>query len=99
MPNFALSYTRDGGGFGIGEAEPYPQQWLNRQERLVLALFGDRGGLRVDAAIETLLAMNHVWDTPSARARIGRQPITREPPYFAATGGDDWLHRLPFPRL
>lgn len=71
-PNFALSHTADGRSFVIGEVEPYPQYWLNRQERLVFALFGDRGGLPVDAAVTALLAMGSVPDTPSARARIAR---------------------------
>lgn len=71
-PNFALCHGADGSPFALGEVEPYAQFWLNERERMLLALFGRKGGLMVERAITALLAMRTVGNPVAERRRIER---------------------------
>jgi SAM-dependent methyltransferase len=107
-PNFALSHAADGRSFAIGETEPYPQYWLTRQERLLFALFGARGGMTIDGAVEALAALAESPLATSARARIARTIATmREAGLLIAPDGElsrygrsmarHYLDHRPFP--
>jgi SAM-dependent methyltransferase len=71
-PDFTQSHSGDGRCFVAGETEPYPQYWLDDRERLLLALFGRRGGLRVGDGIRQMLALTPGRDQTRERRRLER---------------------------
>lgn len=71
-PDFTLGHSGDGRSFVMGETEPYPQYWLDDRERLLLALFGKRGGLRVGDGIGRMLALKPADDCSRETRRLER---------------------------
>lgn len=71
-PNFSLNQSADGRCFVAGEVEPYPQFWLSERERLLFALFGRRGGMTRDDAVEALLRLTAAAGEAGERKRIGQ---------------------------
>ncbi|NLR70033.1 class I SAM-dependent methyltransferase [Novosphingobium sp. ERN07] len=107
-PNFALCHAADGSPFALGEVEPYAQFWLNERERMLLALFGRKGGLMVERAITALLAMRPASNTAAERRRIERAiaemiaaGVLHEPADELSRYGKemarDYLEHRPFP--
>lgn len=107
-PNFALCHAADGSPFVIGEVEPYPQYWLSERERMILALFGQKGGLRVDQAIAAMLALRPRLDPVRERQRLERAirdmttaGVLMDPAGELSRYGEamahDYLEHRPFP--
>jgi SAM-dependent methyltransferase len=69
-PNFALAMTMDGRAYVAKEVEPYIQYWLSDHERLLFALFGKKGGLTIDAAINACLILTPPSDDVRARKKL-----------------------------
>ena len=60
----------DGRAYVAKEVEPYIQYWLSDRERLLFALFGKKGGLTVDVAINACLSLAPPPDDARARKRL-----------------------------
>lgn len=71
-PNFVLGYAADGSPFVAGEVEPYTQYWLSVREHMLLAMFGQKGGMRVDRAIAQMLALRPKAQPDAERRRLER---------------------------
>lgn len=93
----------------MGEIEPYPQFWLTQRERMLLALFGRKGGLGVGKAISAMLAIDATRDPVAERRRIERAiaemtqaGLLIEPEAelsrYGAMMASDYLEHRPFPR-
>lgn len=69
-PDFTLGHSGDGRCFVAGETEPYPQYWLDDRERLLLAMFGRAGGLRVGDGMKRMLALKPGCDQRLEKRRL-----------------------------
>lgn len=107
-PNFALCHAADGSPFAAGEVEPYSQFWLDERERMLLALFGRKGGLTTERAIATLLSLRAARNPAAERRRIERAiadmmvaGVLHEPAAELSRYGKamarDYLDHRPFP--
>lgn len=107
-PNFALCHAADGSPFAAGEVEPYPQFWLDQRERVLLALFGRKGGMTVERAIATLLSLREPRNPAAERRRIERaiadmtaagvlQAPAAELSRYGKAMARDYLDHRPFP--
>lgn len=71
-PNFALGYAADGSPFVTGEVEPYSQYWLSVREHMLLAMFGQKGGMQVERAIKQMLVLRPKAQPAAERRRLER---------------------------
>jgi len=107
-PNFVQARTFDGRAYVAKDAEPYTQFWLSERERVLLSLFGTRGGLGPDRACAGWYGLTGKPRTAAEDQRLARAIAgMHEAGVLMATGEDssrydrrivaDYVAHRPFP--
>ena len=69
-PGFVLMRSFDDRPYVLQDSEPYAQYWLSAREHRLLALFGERGGCSMEAALQASFRWTGAEPTDAERRRL-----------------------------